>query len=292
MNDLRTQIKEQFTRGDGLMKLIYVNLGVFLVYILLGIVSFLVQTNFDYGMQQWLALPSSLAKLATRPWTLFTYMFFHQGFLHILFNMITLYFAGMLFRDFLGTRKLVSYYLLGGLIGGVLYILFYNLFPVFSDAVAQSDNRGASAGIMAVIIGVATFRPQMVVRVILFDVKLWIVAVVFVLLDLINLPKENAGGHIAHLGGAIFGYIAMRQYVKGKDITEGFSQFIGNIQGWFKPKPKMRTVYKNTSRATQNGRNKQHYETRLNEILDKVKDSGYDSLSKEEKDFLFKMSRD
>lgn len=272
------------------MRLIYINLSVFLAYILLRIVSFLVEAPLDIAMQQWVALPSSISKLATRPWTLFTYMFFHQGLMHILFNMITLYFAGMLFRDFLGTRKLVSYYILGGLMGGILYVLFYNLFPVFSTAVAHSDNRGASAGIMAVIIAAATYRPQMVVRVIVFDVKLWVIALVFLLLDLINLPQENAGGHIAHLGGAIFGYLAMRQYIKGKDITEGFSQFLANIRNWFKPKPKMRTVYKNTSGTKTT--TKHNHEERLNEILDKVKDSGYESLSKEEKDFLFKMSRD
>lgn len=289
------QIKQQFKQGDGLIKLILVNLGVFFLLIILNLVSFLFKGNITPFVVDVLALPSNLGKFALRPWTIITYMFFHQGFFHLLVNMVMLYFSGVLFKEFLGTRKLVSYYILGGIAGGLLYVLFYNVFPIFEESVGLSNNRGASAGVMAVIIAVATFRPQMPVRLFfLLEVKLWVVAVLFLVLDLVNLPVENPGGHIAHLGGALFGYLAMSQYKKGKDITEGFSQFLNNIQNWFKAKPKVRKVYSNPSGNARPNRSTDstQKDKKMDEILDKISRSGYDSLSKSEKDFLFKIGRD
>ncbi len=295
MADFGTQLKDSFKRGDGLIRLIFVNLGVFLLVALITVFGRLFQSDLSPFFQDVLALPSNLSKLVLRPWTLVTYMFYHEDFFHILFNMIMLYFAGMLFREFLGTRKLVSYYLLGGLVGGLLYIAFYNLFPLFTEVRALSNNRGASAGIMAIVIAAATFRPNLPIRLFfLLEVRLWIVAVLFVLADLLNMTSSNAGGHIAHLGGALFGYLAMRQYLKGNDITDGFSRWLNQLQSLFKAKPKIRKVYTNTkhaqTRKTATRGAKQ--EQRMDDILDKISRSGYDSLSKEEKDFLFKIGKD
>ena len=125
------------------------------------------------------------------------------------------------------------------------------------------------------------------------DVKLWVVAIFAVLLDLIYLPESNAGGHIAHLGGALFGYIAIRQLKNGRDITEGFSRFMDGIVNFFRPKPKIRKVYSNTSRSDYNYKqHKAQTQERVDEILDKINRSGYDSLSREERDFLFKVGKD
>ncbi len=293
--NLGDQIKQQFKQGDGLIKLILVNLSVFFLFVILNLVTFLFKGNIAPYIADVLALPSNLSKFAVRPWTIITYMFFHQGFFHLLVNMVMLYFSGVLFKEFLGTRKLVSYYVLGGIAGGLLYVLAYNIFPIFETSVSASNNRGASAGVMAVIIAVATFRPQMPVRLFfMLEVKLWVVAVLFLVLDLVNLPVENPGGHIAHLGGALFGYLAMSQYKNGKDITEGFSQFLNNIQNWFKAKPKVRKVYSNKQNGSANNYNPStaQKDKKMDEILDKISRSGYDSLSKSEKDFLFKIGRD
>ncbi len=295
MAGIREEIKRYFNEGDALAKLILINLGVYLLYILLRILGTLTQTGAHLFFIEWIALPSDLGKLATRPWTLVTYMFTHQDFFHILFNVLYLYFSGTLFIQYLGGRKLLSTYILGGLIGGALYVIAYNVFPFFSEAVAGSNNRGASAGVMAILVAIATYAPNFRVRLFfVLEVKLWVVAIFAVLLDLVYLPDSNAGGHIAHLGGALFGYVSIRQLKNGSDITEGFSRFMDNMVNFFKPRPKIRKVY--TSTTTRNdykyNQRKAHTQERIDEILDKINRSGYDSLSKEERDFLFKVGKD
>ncbi|WP_417609143.1 rhomboid family intramembrane serine protease [Owenweeksia hongkongensis] len=294
MSGIREEIRTSFKQGDALTRLILVNLAVFVVFLLLRIIGFLFQIQLADIFTQWTALPSNLGTLATRPWTLFTYMFLHEGFLHILFNMLWLYFGGRLFMEYMGGRRLLSTYILGGLAGGILYIIAYNLFPSFSEAVIISNNRGASAGVMAIVIGVATYAPRYPVKIFFtLNAQLWMIAAAALLMDLIYLGDgNNAGGHIAHLGGALFGYLSVSQLKNGKDWTEGFSKFMDNIANWFKPKPKMKTVYTNTSKKA-NYREKQvHNQQRMDEILDKISRSGYESLSKEEKDYLFKIGKD
>ncbi|AEV32144.1 putative membrane protein [Owenweeksia hongkongensis DSM 17368] len=294
MSGIREEIRTSFKQGDALTRLILVNLAVFVVFLLLRIIGFLFQIQLADIFTQWTALPSNLGTLATRPWTLFTYMFLHEGFLHILFNMLWLYFGGRLFMEYMGGRRLLSTYILGGLAGGILYIIAYNLFPSFSEAVVISNNRGASAGVMAIVIGVATYAPRYPVKIFFtLNAQLWMIAAAALLMDLIYLGDgNNAGGHIAHLGGALFGYLSVSQLKNGKDWTEGFSKFMDNIANWFKPKPKMKTVYTNTSKKA-NYREKQvHNQQRMDEILDKISRSGYESLSKEEKDYLFKIGKD
>lgn len=292
MQSIRAEIQESFARGDALTRLILVNLGVFVVYLLLQIVSFLFTAPIAAFFVEWTALPNAPRELITRPWTLITYMFLHQGFLHILFNLLWLYFAGRLFMEYMGGRRLLSTYLLGGLIGGVFYVLAYNLFPAFEGI--ETNNRGASAGVMAIVIGVAAYAPRYPVKLFfVLHLQLWMVAGFALLMDLIYLGEgNNAGGHIAHLGGALFGYVSVQQYKRGNDWTEGFSQFIDNIASWFKPKPKVHKVYSKarTDRGfkERQGRNQQQ----MDDILDKISRSGYDSLSKEEKDYLFKIGKD
>jgi membrane associated rhomboid family serine protease len=298
MSKIADEIKTSFQRGDMLTRLILVNVGVYLLYLILRVFSFFTQVDIAGGFTAFIALPSDLLTLATRPWTLITYMFFHQGFFHLFFNMLWLYFAGQLFMGYFGGRRLLSTFLIGGLIGGGLYVLFYNLFPAFSQSVIISNNRGASAGVMAVVVAIATYNPKFPVRLFfLVTVPLWGIAAGFLLLDLIGLGDgENAGGRIAHLGGAAFGFFMARAYRQGKDLTEGFSQTLDTISNWFKPKPKVRKVYRNkknfapyqktakSSRASD--------QKRMDEILDKISRSGYESLSKEEKDHLFKIGRE
>ncbi len=294
MSGIREEIRNAFNNGDALNRLILINLGVYVLYLLLRILGYLFQFDLAGGFIEWTALPTNPSKLITRPWTFFTYMFLHEGFLHILFNLLILFFSGRIFMEYMGGRKLLSVYLLGGLAGGLLYVLAYNIFPAFNDIVAISNNRGASAGVMAVLIGAATYAPRFPVKMFfVLNLEFRWVALLLLLSDLIYLGDgNNAGGHIAHLGGAAFGYLAVSQYKKGNDITEGFSKFMDNIVNWFKPKPKIRKVYSKTSNKYDYNAQKAQNQQRMNDILDKINRSGYDSLSKDEKDYLFKIGKD
>ena len=294
MSGIRNQIRTSFTEGDALTRLILVNLGVYLFYILLKITGYLFRIPLAETFIEWTALPSNLHTLATRPWTLFTYMFLHEGFLHILFNLLWLYFAGRLFIEYMGGRRLLSTYLLGGLIGGLLYVAAYNIFPIFKEVVLISNNRGASAGVMAILIGVAAYAPNYPVRLFFtLEVKFWIVAAAALFMDLIYLGDgNNAGGHIAHLGGAAFGYFSIKQLRHGHDWTEGFSKMMDGLVNFFKPRPKIRKVYTNVRKERNFQTRQANNQQKMDDILDKISRSGYDSLSKDEKDYLFKIGKD
>lgn len=303
MASITDDIKSSFQQGDALTRLVLVNLAVYVVYLLLRIVASLTRVpEIESYFVAFTALPSDLLKLATRPWTLVTYMFLHQGFLHILFNMLWLYFAGQLFMEYFGGRRLLSTFLIGGLIGGALYVVFYNIFPAFEGISAISNNRGASAGVMAIVVAIATYNPRFPVRLFfVLSVPLWGIAVGFVFLDLIGLGDgQNAGGRIAHFGGAAFGFFMARAYKEGRDLTEGFSQVMDTVIGWFKSKPKIKKVYTRTAgrgaKSAFSGNspasNKAEDQKRMDEILDKISRSGYDSLTKDEKDHLFKIGRE
>lgn len=295
MAGIRDEIERSFREGDALSRLILVNLGMYLLYVLLRIFGFLFQYPIEEYFIQWTALPSNLLKLATRPWTIITYMFLHQGFLHIFFNLLILFFSGKIFIEYMGGRKLLSVYLLGGIAGGLLYVLAYNIFPVFDQFLETSNNRGASAGVMAVLIGAATYAPRFPVKLFfVLNLEFRWVALLLLLMDLIYLGDgNNAGGHIAHLGGAALGFLAVSQLKKGKDITEGFSGFMDSIVNWFKPKPKIRKVYSKKTRSDYDFKEKAvRNQQKMDDILDKINQSGYDSLTKEEKDYLFKIGKD
>lgn len=296
MPGIGEDIKRHFQQGDFLTRLIIVQVAVYLVYVILRIISTLTQTGIAAFFIEFTALPSDLLKLATRPWTLVTYMFLHQGFFHIFFNLLWLYFGGRLFMEYFGGKRLLSTFLIGGLLGGLLYVLFYNVFPAFSETVAISNNRGASAGVMAIIIAIATYQPRFPVRLFfVVTVPLWGIAAGFVLLDLIGLGEgTNAGGRIAHLGGAAFGYFLARYYRRGVDLTQGFSQLLDRFFDLFSASPRLKTVHKKPKHSS--GKMRRPSTTpsqqQMDEILDKISRSGYDSLTKEEKDQLFKIGKE
>ncbi len=295
MSGIREEIRNYFREGDALSRLILVNLGMYLLYYLLKIVAALFNIHsLPPLFLEWTSLPSNLSVLITRPWTLVTYMFLHIGFRHIFFNLLILYFTGKIFIEYMGGRKLLSTYLLGGLAGGALYVLFYNLFPGFENAVAGSTNKGASAGVMAVLIGAATYSPRYPVKLFfVIEIEFRWIAIALLVLDFINLgDQENMGGMISHFGGAALGYLVVSQYKKGNDITEGFSKFMDNIANWFKPKPKIRKVYSKARSGPGFHERKAQNQQRMNDILDKINRSGYDSLTKDEKDYLFKIGKD
>lgn len=291
------EIKESFKKGTTLHKLIYLNLGLFLAVQIVRIVLILSNSSDLFPtFMNYLAVPANLEVLAKRPWTLITYMFLHMDFLHILFNLLWLYWFGTVFIQELGLKKLLSTYLLGGLSGGILYVLFYNLFPVFESVRANSIALGASASVMAVVIAAATFQPDRRMHLILIGpVKIvYIALVMFVLTSLVDF-STNTGGKIAHIGGALFGYVFAYYYKRGKDISRGFDRMMDGIASWFKPRERLKVTYKRS--ADQNSpaddleynKQKADEQKEIDRILDKISKAGYDSLTSREKEMLFKM---
>lgn len=286
------QIRETFKRGSSLIKLIYINVAVFLAIKILQVLAFLFGfSGVSSFLVPWLAVPSDLGTLITRPWTLFTYMFLHEGFFHILFNLLWLYVFGRIFLMYLSEKRLLSVYLVGGLAGAALYILAFNIFPAFQQVVSVSLALGASASVMAIVIAISVYVPNFSINLLLIGpVKLKYIAIFTIILDVLSIPSSNSGGHIAHLGGAIFGYFYIAQFRKGKNLTRGFDRFMDNVFALFKPRPRFRVTHKQNRPKTdlEYNREKAKRQEKINKILEKISKKGYESLTKEEKEILFK----
>lgn len=291
--DIWKKIKYMFRTGSSLNRLIYINLGVYVLVLLVRLIYFLF--NIQSGMNpivEWGAVPSTLHDLLSRPWTILSYMFIHEEFLHILFNLLWLFWMGQIFLSYLDGRKLLSVYILGGISGAALFILAYNLFPAFLNVYGLAI--GASASVYAITFAIAFFVPNYDIHLFLIGkVKLKYLAVVPLLMDILTLPLDNAGGKIAHVGGAIFGYLFIMQYKRGKDITAWFGKLMDSLFGLFKHKSKLKISYAgNKTNPDQVYRDKRAYNQKeVDLILDKINRLGYNSLSKEEKETLFKMSQ-
>lgn len=283
-------------------KLIAINVLVFVLVYLFRTIAFLFQFPSNFFME-WFVFPKEPGEFIFKPWSIITYAFLHSGIWHILSNMLILYFSGIYFLNYFSPKRLLNYFFLGVIVGALVYMLSYNLFPAFA-ATGRSYLLGASAGVMAVLVGIATYIPNMRVRLMLLgSIKFWYIAAFLVLLDVIQIPMGNAGGHLAHLGGALLGYFYTTQLQKGNDIGSWFEKLMDAFVSMFSSAPKkakMKTVYRKgkgeraSKRATTgSGRmNKDEKQKRIDHILDKISKSGYDSLSKEEKDFLFKAGKE
>ena len=283
-------IQQAFRQGNALTKLIYVNAGVFIGINVPVLIAYLLSR--EISLLQWVALPASWPEFLRHPWTLFTYMFVHTGVWHLLFNMLFLYWFGLLFLQWMNPRQLVNLYLLGGLTGGLLYLLFYHLFPVFQSSREVPRLIGASASAMAIMIATAMRAPDFTVRLFLvWEVKIKHIALLLILLDIFTIPQNNAGGHISHLGGAMAGFFFIILLKKGIDITGWMKAAEDGIINLFRPHRKMKVVYKRPLSDFEYNQQKTEESKRLDRILEKIKDKGYDSLSEEEKEFLFKQSR-
>jgi len=296
MNSFIEDIKNQYKNGSVLIKLIAINIGIFLLLHVLGIFLWFFKIgNGTQTLAYWFSLPASFSQIITKPWTIITYMFLHTELMHILMNMLWLYFGGRIFIQFLSEKKLLTTYLLGGFAGGVLYILAFNLFPVFDEIIGGSMALGASASVMAVLIAAVTYVPNMVVRLFLFgEVKLKYIGLASIVFFVLMGMQENPGGNIAHFGGALFGFIYAIQLKKGNDFALGFSSFLASLKSLFKPRSKMKVVYKKQRKTkTDAAYNEQkvNNQKKIDAILDKISKSGYDSLSKEEKAILFDASK-
>mgnify|MGYP003653331246 CR=1 FL=1 len=294
-NPFIEDVKRQYKSGSVLIKLIFINVAMFLLVHLVGLLLWLFGiAGGSELMVYWLALPAEVGNLITKPWSLVSYMFLHESLMHILMNMLVLYFGGQIFMQFLNQKKLVGVYVLGGLAGGLLYIISFNLFPVFENVLQGSLALGASASVMAVLVAVATHVPNFVVRLVfLGNVKLKYIALVYVVLDVISIRQGNSGGHIAHIGGALLGFLFAKQLQTGKDMTVFVSQLLAYFKGMFSTKSKMKVVYKNPGKTKTDydfNAQKKANQQKIDAILDKIAKSGYDSLTGEEKAILFDAS--
>ena len=275
-------IKLRYKSGNIVEKLIYINLAIFLFTLFVSVFKDLYRGQMNWVLE-WFSLEDSFSSLLTKPWTIITYGFLHADFLHVHLNLITLYFIGNLFITYFTQKQLLNFYLLGTFSGGLLYIISHNYFPLFDGK--SSILVGASAGISAIFIGITTYIPnyQLKLRFIGF-VKLWNLAAIWIGLDILALSGTNAGGHFAHLGGALFGFLYVNQ-VSDKKI-----KIWGKIASLFKSKKHLRTVYKSGKKSNLN-KSTSLTQQQIDGILDKISKSGYDTLSKAEKDFLFKQGR-
>ncbi|GEO06738.1 rhomboid family intramembrane serine protease [Adhaeribacter aerolatus] len=294
MNSIFNDIKNAFNRHDNsLNQLILINILVFVALILLRTILWLAQTDYFGTIMSWLSLPSDPVDLLWHPWTIFTYFFTHRDWLHIIFNMLNLYWFGMLIREYLGSKKLVSLYILGGLSGAVLYLLFYNFVPFFIQR-GSAEMIGASASVLAIIVAAATLLPDYTFNLLLLGpVKIKWIAWFLVLLSVSGAVGDNAGGNVAHLGGALLGYIFIRQLKNGSDMGRFIHSTWAYISGLFSRRPRMKVSYKNPATATYaaSSASGKPSQNEIDFILDKISKSGYESLSKEEKQKLFRASQ-
>jgi len=288
------KIKEFFRKNDALTGFIAVNVAVFVLYHLVRLFYVLFAALHHFPLDQWLAVPADTDMLLRRPWTLLTYMFFHQGTFHLLFNMLWLYWFGKIFRIYFSGWQLANVYILGGLAGALFYILSYNIFPVFSEDKYFKILLGASAGVLAVVMAISCYVPKYTINILFLGrVRLMTIALVSVVIDVIAISaSDNPGGHIAHIGGALFGYFFGINMQKGKDITAWFGRFCAWIGSFFKPKPKLKVAYQRPptdDREYNRQRNENQQE--IDRILDKISKGGYDSLTKAEKGTLFQQKK-
>jgi len=287
------EIKKTFSKGSSLNKLIYINIGVFLLITVLAVIGFLLKNSeISEKTINLISVPSSLGILLTRPWTLITYMFVHKDIWHILFNMLWFYWFGIIFLEYLDQRKLVAVYLLGGISGALVYILSFNIFPAFSGVVAESVAIGASASVMAVVIAIAAYVPDYTVQLFLLGkVKIkYLALAIFVFTSIMDF-SVNSGGKLAHIGGAFFGYFYTLNLRQGRDIGKGMNRIIDFFATLFKPRRKLKVTHKKVATEYEYNKIKTEHQARVNSILDKISKGGYESLTKDEKETLFNESQ-
>ncbi|MCP4437412.1 MAG: rhomboid family intramembrane serine protease, partial [Aureispira sp.] len=312
-------IKAQFRKGDAVTRLIMANVVVFIVINLISVPLYLMKSYTGYWdfIHEWFYLPSDLSKLPFRIWTIFTYMFLHAGIWHLLFNMLVLYWFGKILNDLLPNSKILPIYLWGGLVGGLVFVMAFNIFPVFETKPAI---LGASASVMAVVLAAATTNPKGQMRLLFIgNVELQYIALVLVILDIMTIPSTNPGGHIAHLGGALMGWFFIAQLRRGIDLAKP----VNKVVGWmiFKKKgPQMQqagraaqpqkkrrqprmVVYRGKGNQSSDYAGAEYGNSFIQKykhmtaqecvdaILDKIRRSGYDSLTEDEKSFLDRTSK-
>lgn len=304
MATIAEEIKDSFKRGSTLTKLIYINLAVFVLVKLVFVLFFLFKSGisefqlkelyFQEAYLKYLMLPASIGQLIYRPWSVITYMFLHFKFFHILFNLLWLFWLGRIFLKYLTEKQLVSTYILGGILGAVFFILSYNFFPGLKTEMENAQVLGASAAVTAIVIGICFYAPDYSIYIpFIGPVKIKYLALVYILSDVLQIASVNAGGYIAHLGGAVYGILFATRLKRGRDTGKFFDKLMDIVTSLFKPRNRMKVSYRKDAKKMSDmeyNKTKAVNQQEIDRILDKIARSGYDSLSKSEKETLFKMS--
>jgi membrane associated rhomboid family serine protease len=288
MSSIIDDLKSQYKFGGMAQKLIYWNVACFLV----SLVFFYQFRVGAFAFPSWLSLSSDPYVFVIKPWTFLTYAFFHNGFGHIFFNMIVLNFSSTLFITFFSQKQLLGLYILSSIFAGIVFVLVYYFLNITASIV------GASAAIMAILVATTTFSPLMNLRLLLIgNVKLWHITLVILVIDLMQIRMDNSGGHIAHLAGAFFGFIFIKLLENGTDLSKIVSNTINFFVNLFSKSSStpFKKVHKNYNKPIQKPVSKivtkDKTQQQVDEILDKISRSGYDCLTKEEKEFLFKAGK-
>lgn len=281
MQSFYTALKEKFRERDFVWILISVCVAVFLLTSTLSLIGVLFQQESIVRFSNlYLCMPLSFAKLLHTPWTVFTNIFVHIGIGHLFFNMLTLFWFGQIYQLYLNNKYAWKVFFGGAIFGCVLVLFAYNFIPYFSQTAETSLLAGASGGILAIIFAAVALNPEYEVSLLFFGrIRLKYIALIMILLNYVSLLGTNSGGVIAHLGGAAFGFLYMKQIQHGRDLLS------------FSFRKKMRVVHSNPQPFLPEQKSENEGQKRLDKILDKISRSGYDSLSKAEKDFLFKFSK-
>ena len=291
---------------NALTMLIIVNLVVFVILSFIRVFFFfiyredgLAEAIFNESVLKWFVLPANMSELGSRPWTVFTYMFTHTGVLHILGNTLWLWAFGYILQDLTGNKKIFPIYIYGGLAGAAAFLLSFNLLPGLQAQASNSVLLGASAGIMAIAVATTMIAPSYRIFPMLNGgIPLWIITVLYLVVDLATIPNNNAGGHIAHLGGAFMGFIFIVMYRRGYDWSAWMSNLFDWVNNLFNPdKPKKgkksikdELFYKTTSSPYKKTPNVT--QQRIDDILDKINQKGYNYLTEEEKELLKRASQE
>jgi len=291
--------------NNALILLIAINIIIFIILAFLKAVFHLQHKSneealhfFNNNVLNQFSLPAQVGKIASKPWTIFTHMFTHDSFWHLLGNMLWLWVFGYIFLDLTGNRKITPLYIYGALAGALAFILSYNFFPALQQYLPEATALGASAGVMAIAVGVTMISPgYRIFPMILGGIPIWVLTMIYLLIDLVSIPKSNPGGHIAHLAGALTGVLFIYTFRRGYDWSEWMNNFFDWVTNLFNPdKPKkgknirQELFYKSTTRPYKKTPN--ITEQRVNEILDKINQKGFNSLTEEEKDLLKRASQE
>jgi membrane associated rhomboid family serine protease len=302
MSNIVDDVKREFAKSENaLVKIILINTAVFLVLLLLKIILTLSQSsNVYYAVLDTLKLPASTNEFIHKPWTIFTYFFTHEDIFHILFNMLFLYWFGKLVDEYLGAKRVIALYMLGGIAGGVIYMVLYNVLPYFQSQIQDSRMLGASAAAFSVAVGASTLLPNYTFNLIfLGPIRIKFIALFYIILSLAQSLGENAGGNLSHLAGAVIGYVFIKLLQNGTDLGKPIYAIVNSWSRLFRKRPSMqvtyreRQVYRNTSvySSSSSGTIEVPDQIEIDTILDKISRSGYESLTREEKQKLFKASQ-
>ena len=282
--------KYKFNKFNAFEKIIVVNIIVFIVGALISVFG---RTK---NALSFLELPADFFDFLVKPWTFITYGFVHYDFFHVLFNLLILYYISRMLLNLFRPKMALNIYFLGIIAGALAFLFVYNVVP--SQFLKPTAGLvGASAGIRALIIFLGVYMAETEVRFFVFNVKLKYIAIILVAMDVLGLFTWNQGGNVAHLGGALLGYLYATRLQQGKDIGVGFERIMDSVVGWFKPKSNLKTVHRKKGKGDYVGKTKDEFNTfnkqkKIDLILDKISKSGYESLTAEEKEFLFRSGKD